>query len=47
MPEPDGPIIRTALANGHTVRAYDRELVRLRDLIIEMGKRPRRPCRAV
>ncbi|WP_295458074.1 PhoU domain-containing protein, partial [uncultured Thiodictyon sp.] len=39
MTEPDGPVIRTGLANGHTVRAYDRELVRLRDLIIEMGKR--------
>ncbi|WP_295389362.1 PhoU domain-containing protein [uncultured Thiodictyon sp.] len=39
MTEAEGPVVRTNLVNGHTVRAYDRELTRLRGLIIEMGER--------
>lgn len=33
------PTGRSGLGEGHTVRAYDRELARLRGLIMEMGER--------
>jgi phosphate transport system protein len=39
MSEPPGPATRTNLVNGHTVRAYDRELTLLLDLILDMGER--------
>lgn len=38
-PEPGTPPTRTDLTDGHTVRAFDRELGRLRGLILEMGER--------
>ena len=39
MSEPPGPATRTNLVNGHTVRAYDRELSLLLELILDMGER--------
>jgi phosphate transport system protein len=39
MDTPENPGARSALGVGHTVRAYDRELTRLRALILEMGER--------
>ena len=39
MNDPQHPAVRNHLAHAHTVRAYDRELARLRGLILEMGER--------
>lgn len=39
MASPSEPMPCANLTNGHTVRGFDRDLVRLRDLILEMGER--------
>ena len=39
MPLASEPNVRPNLAEGHTVRGFDRDLARLRALILEMGER--------
>ncbi len=39
MGYPGSPPARADLTDGHTVRAFDRDLARLRSLILEMGER--------